>query len=277
MKGAPGPAGHDPSGRGGPRSTRPRPQPLTLPALPVGELGLRRAKRRTARRAQWRHARRSEAAAAGRPGRRFESPRRVWGRAGSPVPPGGRAGCAAQAQAWLMSIGLVRRARLYLPIQLCSVIARQGPPAHLTNRGGFRELGFLSGLLGIAHGIAHEVAHGLAETHGTTDSAQIRGSRHPRPAPSGLGVGTRIVGSPQKGKTDEPARRARVHAREEGSSESRRPARHFRKGKVAIRGSCPDIAESSAYRPHRGRFALIPTPTCIVRVRPTWGGPAIRN
>jgi hypothetical protein len=196
MKGAPGLAGHVPPGRGGLWSTRPRPQPLTLPALPVGELGLRRAKRRTARRAQWRHARRSEAAAAGRPGRRLESPRRVWGRAASPVPPGGRAGCAAQAQAWLMSIGLVRRARLYPPIQLYSVIARQGPPAHLTNRGGSRELGFLPGLLGIAHGIAHEVAHGIAETHGTTDSEQRRGSRHPRSAPSGLGAGTRIDGSP---------------------------------------------------------------------------------
>ena len=176
-----------------------------------------------------------------------------------------------------MSIGLVRRARLYPPIQLCSVIARQGPPAHLTNRGGFRELGFLPGLLGIAHGIAHEVAHGIAETHGTTDSTRIRGSRHPRPAPSGLEVGTRIVGSPPKGKTDEPARQARVRARKEEGNESRRLARHFRKTKVASRGSCPGIAESSAYRPHRGRFALIPTPTCIVRVRPTWGGPANRN
>ena len=204
MKGAPGLAGHVPPGRGGLWSTRPRPQPLTLPALPVGELGLRRAKRRTARRAQWRHARRSEAAAAGRPGRRLESPRRVWGRAASPVPPGGRAGCAAQAQAWLMSIGLVRRARLYPPIQLYSVIARQGPPAHLTNRGGSRELGFLPGLLGIAHGIAHEVAHGIAETHGTTDSVRKRGSRHPRTAPSGLGVGTRIDGSPRRGRPASP-------------------------------------------------------------------------
>ena len=216
--------------------TQPRPQPLTLLALPVGELGLRRAKRRTARRAQWRHARRSEAAAAGRPGRRLESPRRVWGRAASPVPPGGRAGCAAQAQAWLMSIGLVRRARLYLPIQLYSVIARQGPPAHLTNRGGSRELGFLPGLLGIAHGIAHEVAHGIAETHGTTDLSRIRGSRHPRPAPGGLEVVTRIVGSPSKGKTDDSRRQARVRGRKEESSESRRLARHFRKRKVASRG-----------------------------------------
>jgi len=109
---------------------------------------------------------------------------------------GGRAGCAAQAQAWLVSIGLVRRARLYPPIQLYSVIARQGPPAHLTNRGGSRELGFLPGLLGIAHGIAHEVAHGIAETHGTTYSDRTRGPRHPRSAHCDLGAGTRIDGSP---------------------------------------------------------------------------------
>ena len=99
-------------------------------------------------------------------------------------------------QAWLMSVGLVWRARLYPPIQLYSVIARQGPPAHLTNRGGFRELGFLPGLLGIAHGIAREVAHGIAETHGTTYSDLTRGPRHPRSAHCDLGAGTRIDGSP---------------------------------------------------------------------------------
>ena len=196
MKGVPGLAGHGPSGRGGPRSTRLRPQPPMLLALPVGGTGLRRAKERAGRRAEWRQARRSG---------------------------------AVRAQVWLMSIGLVRRARLYPPIQLYSVIARQGPPAHLTNRGGFRELGFLPGLLGIAHGIAHEVAHGIAETHGTTDSERRRGSRHPRSAPCGLGVGTRFDGSPSKGKTGEPARHARVHARREKSNESRRLARHLRK------------------------------------------------
>ena len=105
-----------------------------------------------------------------------------------------------------MSIGLARRAWLYLPVQLCGVIALQGPPAHLTNRGGFRELGFLPGLLGIAHGIAHEVAYGIAGTRGTTGSARIRGSGLPRLAPGSLEVITRIVGSPPYGKTDESRR-----------------------------------------------------------------------
>ena len=57
-----------------------------------------------------------------------------------------------------MSIGRMRRPRLYLTIQLCGVTAQQGLPAHLTNSGSFEELGFLPGLLGIAHGIAHEIA-----------------------------------------------------------------------------------------------------------------------
>ena len=161
MKGVPGLAGHGPSGKGGPRSTRLRPQPPMLLALPVGGTGLRRAKERAGRRAEWRQARRSG---------------------------------AVRAQVWLMSIGLVRCARLYPPIQLYSVVARQGPPAQLTNRGGFRELGFLPGLLGIAHGIAHEVAHGIAETHGTTDSEQVKdqGIRDQRLAISGSAHGSTV-------------------------------------------------------------------------------------
>ena len=141
MKGVPGLAGHGPSGKGRPRSTRLRPQLPTLLARSVGGPGVRRAKERGGRRAEWHQARRSG---------------------------------AVRAQVWLMSIRLVRCARLYPPIQLYSVVARQGPPAQLTNRGGFRELGFLPGLLGIAHRIAHEVAHGIAETHGTTDSEQVK-------------------------------------------------------------------------------------------------------
>ena len=65
------------------------------------------------------------------------------------APPGRRFG--------LMSVGRMRRSRLYLTIQLCGVTAQQGPPAHQANRG-VEVLGFLRGLLGIAHGIAHEIA-----------------------------------------------------------------------------------------------------------------------
>ena len=212
MKGAPGLVGHVPLGRGGRwstrprlppltrpalplRSARPRLPPLTHPALPVGQPDRRRTRRHAVRGAGRRHLA-CEAPAAGQAGRRrSESPRRIWSRAASPVQLGGRPGRAARARVCLMSVGAVRRARLYPPIQPCSAIVRQGPPARLTNRGGIRELGFLPGLLGIAHGIAHEVAHGIAETHGTTGPARIRGSRLPRLAPGGLEVLTRIVGS----------------------------------------------------------------------------------
>ena len=76
-----------------------------------------------------------------------------------------------------MSVGRMRRPRLYLTIQLCGMIAQQGPPAHLTNRGGFGELGFLPGLLGIAHGIAHDVANGIADILGTTGSVRNTGTK----------------------------------------------------------------------------------------------------
>ena len=91
MKGVPGLAGHGPSGKGGPRSTRLRPQPPMLPALSVGGPGLRRAKERAGRRAEWHQARRSG---------------------------------AVRAQVWLMSIRLVRCARLYPPIQLYSLVLK---------------------------------------------------------------------------------------------------------------------------------------------------------
>ena len=153
MKGAPELAGHGPSGRGGPRSTRPRPQPLVPWALPVGEMGQRQAKGRAVRRVTWRQARRSE---------------------------------AVQVQAWLMSVGLAWRARLYPPmqlysVQLYSVIARQGPPAHLTGRGG--KLGFSPGLLGIPHGIAHEAwnrrtsRHNLLGSNTRTKASEISALR----------------------------------------------------------------------------------------------------
>ena len=92
-----------------------------------------------------------------------------------------------------MSVERARRSQLYLGIQLCGATAKQGPPAHSTNRGGFWELGPPPGLLGVAHGIAHGVAHGIAETHGTTGSIRTRGSRLPRLAPGSLEVTTRIA------------------------------------------------------------------------------------
>ena len=67
-----------------------------------------------------------------------------------------------------MSVGRMRRSRLYLTIQLFGVTAQQGPPAHLTNIWGFEELGFLPGLLGIAHGIVYEIA----DSHEEVSKAQ---------------------------------------------------------------------------------------------------------
>ena len=70
-----------------------------------------------------------------------------------------------------MSVGRMRCSQLYLTIQLCGVTAKQGPPAHLANWGGLEELGFLFGLLGIAHGIAY----GIADFLGTTGSVRNMG------------------------------------------------------------------------------------------------------
>ena len=110
--------------------------------------------------------------------------------------PAGGAARARSSGAGLFDVGRRGAARTAVSADTavqCDRTTRS--PARLTNRGGFRELGFLPGLLGIAHGIAHEVAHGIAETHGTTGSARARGSRLPRPAPGGLEVITRIAGS----------------------------------------------------------------------------------
>ena len=113
-----------------------------------------------------------------------------------------------------MSVGRMRRSRLYLTIRLCGVTARLGPPSHLTNREGFEEIRFLPGLLGITHGIAHGIAHEIADFLGTTGLVENTGIK---------GCETSAVNA---------VSRARYQRPKQGmSSDSRRSAR-YRGGKI---------------------------------------------
>ena len=121
-----------------------------------------------------------------------------------------------------MSVGRMRRLRLYLTIQLYSVTAQQGPPVHLANRGGFGELGFLPGLLGIAHGIAHGIAYGIADIPGTTGSVRNTGTKVCETGATAQSRGRALSG---------------LYPKERAASRGTRPTSRKGKRRVASRGA----------------------------------------